>query len=166
MATDSMEILLKGRPDTDRENTDYVTQMVEVLSWLSPEEHGWLRHPRDGLNTVCKFLPTPADVHEFLRAKRAKAEQFVPAATAYRKLVDDPDAPWNKETDVERKKRVVRELLGYNPGPQSVQMQEPRTFSVPTPDEVRAVCSKLKTPAGEASSYLKALIAEQQEQAA
>jgi len=115
MGTAALEILLKGRPDTSVENPKYLGEMVECLAWLSPQEMDWLVHPRTGLQTVCKFLPTPADVHTFVREARAHKEQFVPAPTAYRKIEDDPTAPWNQETDSERKRRVVRQWLGYDP---------------------------------------------------
>jgi hypothetical protein len=110
---------MKGRPDTNAENPKYLADMVEVLAHLTDEERAWLTHPRDGLHTVCKFLPTPADVHGFLRDRKDRLDAVRPAATTYRKLgTDDSDAPWNRETDFERKKRVVRETLGYDPDEQ------------------------------------------------
>jgi hypothetical protein len=115
LGTEALKLLLKGRPDTGVENPKYLGEMVECLAWLSPEELGWLVDPRTGLQTALKYLPTPADVHEFLRERRARIEQFRPTPAAWRKIEDDPDAPWNRETDVERKKRLVRELLGYDP---------------------------------------------------
>lgn len=143
---------MKGRPDTNAENPKYLAEMVESMAYLTDEELAWLAHPRDGLQTVCKFLPTPADVHEFLRNKRAKAEQFQPAATAWRKIEEEPNAPWNRETDAERKRAVVRQLLGYDPD--NGQPTTTRIFEVPSQDEVSNL--RLKTPAAPISPQLVA----------
>ena len=160
MATASITYLLKGRPDAGREDPQYLAGMVDVLSWLTPEEHGWLTHPRDGLHTVCKFLPTPADVHEFLAKRKARAEQFRPAPTSYHKFDDDPNAAWNKETDVERKKRVVRELLGYNPGAKPERTRQ-YPLAPPTTAELDAVFAGLKSPPGPITPQLRSLLIEQ-----
>lgn len=149
MAAESLETLLKARPDTGKEAPEYLAEMVKSLSWLTPEEHGWLTHPREGLQTVLKFLPTPADVHEFLRAKRARLEAARPAPTTYRRLAEE-SGPWDRETDFERKKRVVRECLGYNPDARGAPAK--RVLEVPSEDEVRNL--RLKTPAAPPSAYL------------
>ena len=125
------------------ENSKYLAEMVECLAWLTPEELSWLIHPRTGLQTVLKFLPTPADVHTFIRETRARKEQFVPAATSYRKIENNPDAPWNRETDVERKKRMVREALGYDPDKGGVPGK--RTLTPATAEEIGNL--RLTTPA-------------------
>lgn len=156
VARQTLSSLMKGRPDTNAENPKYLAEMVEALSWLTPEEHAWLAHPREGLQTVCKFLPTPADVHTFLRERRARAEQFKPAPTAYRKIEDDPNAPWNRETDAERKKRVVRELLGYDP---EGRPEAKRTLEPATAEDVAGL--RLKTPPAPPSRQLIAALEKQ-----
>jgi hypothetical protein len=96
---------MKGRPETNIENPDYTAEMVEVLSHLTPDEHQALTEPRDGLQTVSRYLPTPADVHGFLRDRRARLDAIRPAATTYKKLqIDDPKAPWNLPVDPERQR--------------------------------------------------------------
>jgi hypothetical protein len=148
-AAESLETLLKARPDTGKEEPEYLAAMVKSLSWLTPEEHGWLTHPRDGLHTVLKFLPTPADVHQFLRERRARLEAVRPAPTTYHRLAEEP-GPWDRETDFERKRRVVRECLGYNPGERGLPTN--RTLETPSEDEVRSL--RLKTPPAPASREL------------
>lgn len=143
LGTEALEILLKGRPDTSVENSKYISEMVECLAWLSPEELSWLVHPRTGLQTTLKYLPTPADVHTFIRETRARKEQFVPPSTAWHKIADDPNAPWNRETDVERKKRVVREALGYDPDKGGSPVK--RTLTTATAEDIGNL--RLKTPA-------------------
>lgn len=135
---------MRGRPDYGKESPEYAVGLTDTLSYLTDEELAWITNPRDGLATVCKFLPTPADVHEFLRARREKAEQFKPAHTTWRKIEDDPNAPWNRETDAERKRRVVKELLGYNPMERGVTAS-PRSFEPPSAEDMRNL--KLKSPA-------------------
>ncbi len=151
-----MESLLKGRPDTGREGPEYLAGMIETLAWLTDEERAWLTHPRDGLHTVCKFLPTAADVHEFLRNKRAKAEEFKPAHTPYKRLAEEP-GPWDRETDAERKARVVRECLGYNP--QDRGKPQPRDLVPPSAEDIANL--KLKTPPAPPSPYLINLLKQQ-----
>lgn len=150
LGTDALKLLLKGRPDTKVENPKYLGEMVECLAWLSPEELAWLADPRTGLQTTLKYLPTPADVHTFIRETRARKEQFVPPPTGWRKIADDPDAPWNRETDVERKKRVVREALGYNPD--HVGALATRTLTPATAKDIGNL--RLKTPAAPPSPQL------------
>lgn len=152
VARTSLKGLLKGRPDTNAENPQYLAEMVEVLSWLSPEEHGWLTHPRNGLQTVCKFLPTPADVHQFIRERRASLEAVRPAPTTYRKLDAVEKGPWDEETDYERKKRVVREKLGYNP---DTSTQVKRAMSLPSDREISEIMANLKSPPAPPSEELK-----------
>jgi hypothetical protein len=120
-----MSSLLKGRPDTDRESPKYLAGMVEVLAHLT-------------------------DVHEFLRERRARIEQFRPAPTAWRKIEDDPDAPWNRETDAERKRRVVRETLGYDPDARGHHGK--RTLTPASAEDVANL--RLKTPAAPPSPQL------------
>ena len=150
MGTEALEILLKGRPDTSVENPKYLAEMVECLAWLSREELSWLVDPRTGLHTTLKYLPTPADVHGFIREAKTRKEQFAPAATSWRKIEDDPDAPWNRETDASRKARVVQQLLGYNPEKRA----ERRVVS----PEAYSSKLELKTPVAPVSDQLKELL--------
>lgn len=114
-----MERLLKGRPATDREDPQYLAGMIEHLSYLTDEELAWITHPRDGLHTVCKFLPTPADVAEFLKAKREAANLSFrnpepTGAYAYFTPDREDDKPLPK-SEKERRAEIVRQALGYNP---------------------------------------------------
>lgn len=125
---------------------------------MSDTELAWLADRNTGLATVCKYLPSVADIHEFIRAKRAKAEQFKPAHTAYRKLTQER-GPWEAETDVERKKQVVKELLGYNPMKEADAPK--RELVNPTAAEVEAVASSLKSEKRPISREFRALLEEQ-----
>lgn len=149
-------MLMRGRPDYGKESPDYAVGMTETLSYLTDEELAWLTHPREGLHTVgeySKFLPQPCDVHDFLRAKRARMEAVRPARTVYKRLNDDP-GPWDQETDYERKARLVQELLGYNPSPKAQQTEAKRNLVPPTLEDMRNL--KLKTPPAPPSAYLLA----------
>lgn len=145
---------MRGRPDFGKESPDYAVGLTETLSYLTDEELAWVTSPRDGLATVCKYLPTAADIHEFIRNKRAKLEEFKPAHTTYKRLTEER-GPWDMEADYQRKARVVRELLGYNPSPAAQQTEQARRVLVPpTAEDLRNL--KLKTPASGPSPYLLA----------
>jgi hypothetical protein len=153
MAAEAYETIMRGRPDYGKETTEYAVGLTECLSYLSEEELQWVTDPRDGLSTYAeysKFLPQPCDVHEFIRAKRAKTLQFKPHTT-YRRLNDD-HGPWDKETDYERKAKVVKELLGYNPSPKAQQVDAKRELVPPTAEDLKNL--RLKTPEAPPSRYL------------
>lgn len=146
-----MATLMKGRPEIQTENSKYLAEMVESLSHLTDSELAALTHPRSGLHTVCKFLPTPADVHAFLRDREERLKAVMPAPTTYKRLnVDDPDAPWNRETDAERKRRVVRETLGYDPDARGHHGK--RSLTAASAEDVANL--RLKTPAAPPSPQL------------
>lgn len=149
--------ILSNYPDYGKAPPEYLLTLSETLAGLTTSEIVWLCDANDGLATVCKYLPTTADIHDFLKAKRAKAEQFKPAHTAYRKLNED-HGPWEAETDFERKKRVVQELLGYDPM---------KVTKAPLRDlvgkDIPKDASQLKTPAAPPSKYLLAIIEEQRQ---
>lgn len=153
-AVKTFQTLMRGRPDYGKESPDYAVGFTETLSYLTDEELGWLTDPREGLATRCKFLPTPADVFELIRERKAARDAVRPAPTTYRRLADEK-GPWDEETDYERKKRVVKELLGYSPGEQ----MQARPKVLETPPEGFTV--QLKTPAAPVSDALKDLLREQ-----
>ena len=150
---------MRGRPETasSPETPKYITDMVEILAYLTDEELAALTAPRDGLHTVSRYLPTPADVHGFLRERKARLEAVRPAPTTYRKLdADDPTAPWNRETDPERKRRHVEGLLGYQPDRRPTV---PKTLTPPTQADLAKLT--LKTPSAPPSATLLNLLEEQ-----
>lgn len=117
--------------------------LAESLSYLNEEELAVVLHPLNGVAARCKFLPTFADISAVLVDHRAKQEQFTPAHTQYKRLAEDK-GPWDKETDYERKARVVKELLGYNPSPKAQQLEAKRELVPPTAEDLKNL--KLKTP--------------------
>jgi hypothetical protein len=156
-ARKTLSTLMKGRPETSIENPDYTAEMVEVLSHLTPDEHQALTEPRDGLQTVSRYLPTPADVHGFLRDRRARLDAIRPAATTYKKLqIDDPKAPWNLPVDPERKRCIVEKHLGYDPDRKPAG---PRVFTPPTAEDMANL--RLNRPPAPPSPYLLKLLQEQ-----
>lgn len=97
-AAEALKILLVGRPDYGKESPSYTAGITDTLAWLSDQELAWLTDPREGLHTVCQFLPTPADVHGFLKAKRIKEDQFTPAKCTLNRhdyrVLDEPRQPF------------------------------------------------------------------------
>jgi hypothetical protein len=106
-------------------------------------------------------LPTPADVAEFLKAKRDAANKTFrnpepTGAYAYFKPDPEDDKPL-PQSEVERRKAHVMKVLGYDPS-------RPRERVRPTPTEATAedlASLKLKTPPGPITPQLRALLAEQ-----
>ena len=145
--------ILSNYPDYGKAPPEYLLTLSETLAGLTTSEMVWLCDANDGLATVCKYLPTTADIHDFLRARRAKAEQFKPAHTAYRKLTEE-HGPWEAKTDFERKKRVVKELLGYDP--MGAANASKRELVNPTAAEVEFTVSALKTVARPISAEFRA----------
>lgn len=135
--------MLSAFPDYGKAPPEYVVNLAESLSYLSDEELAIVLHPLNGVVARTKFLPTFADISAVLVEHRAKQDQFKPAHTTYRRLMDEEPGPWDDETDYERKARVVEELLGYNPL-EHKRVAEPRSFEPPTQDDLDGI--KLKTP--------------------
>lgn len=152
-AAAALESILRGRVDRGTETPEWTVAITETLSYLTDEELGWISHPRDGLATTCKYLPNAADIHDFLKAKRAKAEQFKPAHTHYHRLTEE-HGPWEAETDFERKKRLIKELLGYDP--MGAANASKRELVNPTAAEVEFTVSALKTVARPISAEFRA----------
>lgn len=145
--------LIAAFPDYGKAPPDYLVALTECLTWLSPDEMAALAHPRTGLATVCKYLPTPADVHEFLRNREAKANQFKPAPTNYPRLGTADAIPDPRPPTLEERKTAVMRALGYDPQRKSVPR---RDLVRPTDDDVAKVCANLKTAPRPISPHLRA----------
>lgn len=143
-------------PDYGKAPPEYIIAFAEALSHLNEEEIAAVLHPRTGITSRCQYLPTVADIHALLREREEKAQQFKPAPTSYHRL-NDQKGPWDQETDYERKARVVRELLGYNP--QDRGKPQPRDLVPPSAEDIANL--KLKTPPAPPSPYLINLLKQQ-----
>lgn len=143
--------ILSSFPDYGKAPPEYVVNLAESLSYLSDEELAVVLHPLNGVAARTKFLPTFADISAVLVDHRAKQEQFKPAPTTYKRLTAE-QGPWDQETDFERKARVVKELLGYNPSPKAQQTEAKRELVPPSTEDLKNL--KLKTPASGPSPYL------------
>lgn len=143
--------ILSSFPDYGKAPPEYVVNLAESLSYLSEAELEIVLHPVTGVLSRTKFLPTFADIMAVLNERRAVQEQFKPAHTTYRRLNDD-HGPWDQETDYERKARVVKELLGYNPSPKAHMTEAKRVFTEPTAEDMANL--RLKTPPAPPSRYL------------
>lgn len=144
--------ILSGFPDYGKAPPEYVVNLAESLSYLNDEELAVVLHPINGVLARTKFLPTFADISAVLVDHRNKQEQFKPAPTQYKRL-EAESGPWDRETDYERKARVVKELLGYNPSPQAQHTEgAKRELVPPSAEDLRNL--KLKTPPAGPSPYL------------
>lgn len=132
-----------------------MVNLAESLSCLSDADLAVVLHPLNGVAARTKFLPTFADIAACLQDHKNKQEQFQPAHTQYKRLAEE-SGPWDRETDYERKARVVKELLGYNPSPKAQQTEAKRELVPPTAGDLANL--KLKTPSAPPSRYLIALL--------
>lgn len=89
-----------------------------------------------------KFLPTIAAMTELLAEHRASRDQFKPAHTTHKYLTPELD-PVAYETDSARRKRLVAEILGYDPN-HPVGREKPAFETVPL-DKLKS-SADLKTP--------------------
>ena len=149
-AAAAVKLILRGRAEINAENPDYIIGFTETLTHLTDEEMGWITDPREGLATRCKYLPTPADVFELIRERRAARDRINPHTT-WNKL-EPISGPWDAETDFERKKHIVRELLGYDPGNRNDKPK--RVFAKPTQTDFEALRSQAKVKAAPPSKHL------------
>ena len=160
-AAEAYKTLMRGRPDYGKESADYAVGFTEYLSFMTEEELAWITHPRDGLHTVCKYLPTPADVAEFLSKKRDAASKTFrnpepTGAYAYFKPDPEDDKPL-PQSEVERRKAHVMKVLGYDPARPRERVRPPLTEA--TGEDLASL--KLKTPPGPITPQLRKLLAEQ-----
>jgi hypothetical protein len=143
--------MLSSYPDYGKAPPEYVVNLAESLSYLNDEELAVVMHPVNGVVARTKFLPTFADIAAVLQDHKNRQEQFKPAHTQYKRLTEE-SGPWDKETDYERKAKVVKELLGYNPSPKAQQVEGKRELVPPTAEDLKNL--RLKTPEAPPSRYL------------
>jgi hypothetical protein len=134
--------ILGSYPDFGKAPAGYGMMFADALAHLTEEELAVVMDPRTGITASCEFLPSVGEVHALLREWRERKSQFAPAPTSYRRLNDEKPGPWDMETDAERKKRVVRELLGYDPEAKGAPVK--RDLVPPTAEDLANL--KLKTP--------------------
>lgn len=91
-------------------------------------------NPATGIATVSRFLPSVADIHEFLRKERERHEQYRPH-THY-KVLESFDV---EQPPLERRKQVVMDALGYNPQDRKGRGMEPEYAMPLDPKIVEAV---------------------------
>ncbi len=130
--------------------------VTEFLAFRDADEQEALANPLTGIATKCKFLPTIADMNEFLdeRAKRLNTR-----ATSYRYF--KPDALIDMPIEERRKAQVLSEL-GYDPSKQRKIKREPlEPAIIDAIEEGSWSSTNLKTPAKPASAELKALLMQQ-----
>lgn len=148
--------ILKNYPDYGKASADYAVSFTECLAYLTTEELAWVSNPRDGIHTTSKYLPTAADVHEFIRGKRAIKDKFKAFGGPAPQPKEAPEPELTK-ADIERRKRIVRETLGYDPLDKYKTVK--RELTEATKEDLDSIT--LKTPAKPVSEELKRLLWEQ-----
>jgi hypothetical protein len=131
--------------------------VTEFIAYQIPEVQEALAHPLTGIASKCKYLPTIADLKEFIE-DRAKRHQI--RSTVYKYFganhYDPPMEPAEK-----RKAQVLAEL-GYDPSlPHAVKRPPIEPAILDAIAEGTWSSKHLKTPARPPSPELKALLIEQ-----
>jgi hypothetical protein len=133
VATKIAKRLLASYPDFGKAPPAYGVTITEALAELTPEELGWITDRSSGLATVCKFLPSVGDIHEFLRCRRELRDRFKPAHTAYKMLAPDRSP---EQLSAEQRRQIVLDKLGYNPNDRtSHPHRQPVDDSRPPPSQ-------------------------------
>jgi len=109
-AVDMMEKIYCSYPDYGKAPPEYLLSITEYLSYLSPEDQAALANPKNGVATVCRFLPTKAEMVEFLKEHNKPGYNPRSSTYPYFDKADDPPQPPAEA----RKAQVLREL-GYDP---------------------------------------------------
>lgn len=145
-------------PDYGKATAEYVIAIADAISWMTDAEIDALMDPRDGyVANADGYLPSVGKLHEFLRNKQAKADQFKSHPTSgYKRLMDETPDP--RPPTLEERKAVVLRELGYDP---QQRTSPKRDLVPPTSADLDGVVKGLKTPAAPPSDELKRMIAEQ-----
>jgi hypothetical protein len=129
-------------------------QMSALVAYLDTLESALvdrLLSVTEGIQTVTKYVPSIAELAAHKATLEANVLQFRPHTTW--KRAEIPRGPWDEETDYERKRRIVREALGYDPNQRTAPK---RDLVRPTDDEVSKAAAGLKTPERPISPQLRA----------
>ena len=146
--------ILKNYPDYGKASAEYTIAFAESLSYLTTEEMAMISNPIDGIHTASRYMPTAADVHEFLRKKREPLEKYKAFGKPRNPLPPDPD-PEPDAAERERRKAFVintRKGTGFDVPEPAVK----RDLVPPTAADLANL--KLKTPPAPASEELKRLL--------
>jgi len=119
--------LLANWPESHREGPEYLAALTACLAHLDDQETEALIHPATGLATKLKFLPTPADVHQFLKPMRDRREWLAARQRRDREVEAFMRPDHRPEIPAERRREIVRAALGYDPsrlGAERMERQE------------------------------------------
>jgi hypothetical protein len=158
LASKTARKILSSYPDYGKAPPEYLLSVTEFIAFRSAEEQEALAHPLSGIATKCKFLPTLADMNEFLDAR---AKRLNTRATGYKYFKRGEGDPLDI-ADAERRKTQVMETLGYDPAkPRPTKLTPLDRGIMDAIEHDRWSSADLKTPAKPASAELKALLKEQ-----
>ena len=141
LARTTAKKILSAYPDFGKAPPEYIINFADALAYLNPDDIAVLVHPTEGLATRCQFLPTIADIHALLKERRARFDKV--RATLPRNVL--PPDPLPADTDFERRRAQVLELLGYNPQARAIPVK--RKLVPPTQADLDGLKSKLPPPA-------------------
>lgn len=159
-ATRIAEKILSGYPDYGKAPESYLLSISEFIAYQVPEIQEALACPLTGIATKCKYLPSVADIKQFIHDR---ADRLNTRATGHRYLkrgeADPVEVP-----SAERRKAQVLAALGYDPSITRDLRQPHRPLDPGIIDAIQEgswSSSSLKTPPGPITPELRALLIEQ-----
>lgn len=93
---------MSAYPDYNKAPPEYLLTLTELLGSYDDETVARLVDMRTGIPSRCKFLPTVADIVEFVKEIEDRKHQFVSPPSVYKKF---PPAPDYDESPEEMKRR-------------------------------------------------------------
>lgn len=150
--------ILAGYPDYGKAPPQYLLEITEFIALLGPADQAALANTLTGIATKTKFLPTKAEMVEFLNDRHKRLNT---RATGY-KYLKPGEEDKIEMSPAERRKAQVLEELGYDPmKTRGIERPPLDRAIVDAIQEDRWSISMLKTPTAPASEELKALLREQ-----
>lgn len=145
--------MLSSYPDYAKAPPEYLLTLTEIIAMQSNFMQLRICNPVNGVASKTKFLPTAADVMEFVKAEEKARTQFE-SPTTYQRFSPAVEARL-PEYETERRKRIVAETLGRDP--QRARRADLPTFETIPIDKFKS-SDDLKTRSRPISDDLKRFI--------
>lgn len=104
-----MKQMMKAYPDYGKSPADYLLAVTELLAGYPQEVRERLADLRTGIPSRCKFVPTVADIVEFVREIEDRKHQFKAPSGGYKKFSPAPDYDESPK-EMERRRGFIERL--------------------------------------------------------
>lgn len=122
-ATAIAQKILSGYPDYGKAPREYLLSVSEFIAHQPPELQAAMAHPTTGVASKCRFLPTIADLRQFIDDRRSMFS-CTDGDSGYKRFRPGEDDTPRMEP-LERRKAAVIEALGYDPAKIRAPVRKP-----------------------------------------